>query len=163
MLTRDDFNDQAWSHLERCIALAQEALDAGDAPFGSVLVGTDGEILKEDRNRVNTVNKTYHPEIELARWAASNLSKEQRRNTIMYTSGEHCPMCSAAHGWAELGAVIYIHSTAQLTAWSQAFGHPPSRVNQRPISDIAPQIPTSGPVDGLYQRMYRLHQQAAKG
>lgn len=35
-------------HLKRCIELAQEALDKGDQPFGSVLVSADGEILFED-------------------------------------------------------------------------------------------------------------------
>ena len=38
-------------HLQRCVALAKEALIAGDKPFGSVLVSQDGEVLFEDRNR----------------------------------------------------------------------------------------------------------------
>ena len=62
-------------HLLRCVALAEEALKAGDAPFGSVLVDENGNVLKEDRNRVNSVDRTYHPEIELARWAAKNLTR----------------------------------------------------------------------------------------
>ena len=70
-------------HLLRCVALAEEALAAGDAPFGSVLVDENGNVLKEDRNRVNSVDKTYHPEIELARWAAKILTPEQLRNTRM--------------------------------------------------------------------------------
>ena len=144
-------------YLMRCIELAEEALAAGDAPFGSVLVDSEGAILKEDRNRVNTVDKTYHPEIELARWAAKNLTLEQRRNTTMYTSGEHCPMCSAAHGWAELGKVVYIHSTEQLTKWHKAFGVNGSRVSQLPIQDVAPEVMVEGPVDNLVPIMYELH------
>ena len=144
-------------HLLRCVALAEEALEAGDAPFGSVLVDENGNVLKEDRNRVNSVDKTYHPEIELARWAAKNLTPEQRRNTTMYTSGEHCPMCSAAHGWAELGKVVYIHSTDQLTQWHKEFGLGESRVSQLPIREIAPKVEVEGPVDDLLPRMYELH------
>ena len=34
MLTDEDL-----VHLRRCVELATEAVDAGDAPFGSVLVG----------------------------------------------------------------------------------------------------------------------------
>jgi len=40
-------------HLRRCIELATEALEAGDAPFGSVLAGADGRALTEDRNRTS--------------------------------------------------------------------------------------------------------------
>lgn len=63
-----------WPLTSICIELAEEALNAGDTPFGSVLVDSEGMFLKEDRNRVNTVDKTYHPEIELALWAAKNLT-----------------------------------------------------------------------------------------
>src|SRR5438105_998467 len=38
-------------HLRRCIELAAEAADAGDHPFGSVLVAGDGRVLAEERNR----------------------------------------------------------------------------------------------------------------
>jgi tRNA(Arg) A34 adenosine deaminase TadA len=36
-------------HLHRCVQLAQEALEAGDEPFGSVLVAEDGTALQEDQ------------------------------------------------------------------------------------------------------------------
>jgi len=45
-------NDAELRHLRRCVELATEALEAGDEPFGSVLVGADGAVLAEDRNRV---------------------------------------------------------------------------------------------------------------
>ena len=94
-------------HLQRCIELASEALQAGDAPFGSVLVAGSGEVLKEDRNRINSLEATYHPELALAQWAAANMSEEARRQAVVYTSGEHCAMCSAAHAWAGLGRIVY--------------------------------------------------------
>ena len=37
--------DNEMIHLRRCIELATEALEAGDAPFGSVLVDGDGNVL----------------------------------------------------------------------------------------------------------------------
>ncbi|MGH3237711.1 MAG: hypothetical protein ACRDOH_31530, partial [Streptosporangiaceae bacterium] len=62
-------------HLRRCVELAAEAVDAGDFPFGSVLVAEDGRVLAEDRNRENTMgDATRHPEFELARWAAANMT-----------------------------------------------------------------------------------------
>lgn len=53
-------------HVRRSIELAGEALEAGDEPFGSVLVDGDGQVLCEDRNRANSVDATYHPEIAVA-------------------------------------------------------------------------------------------------
>ena len=35
-------------HLRRCVELAEQALDSGDEPFGSVLVTGDGTVLAED-------------------------------------------------------------------------------------------------------------------
>lgn len=34
-------------HLRRCVELATEGLDAGDEPFGSVLVAADGTVLAD--------------------------------------------------------------------------------------------------------------------
>ncbi|MEC9304545.1 MAG: nucleoside deaminase, partial [Pseudomonadota bacterium] len=41
-----------YRYLQRAVVLAEEALDAGDEPFGSVLVSAQGEILAEGRNRI---------------------------------------------------------------------------------------------------------------
>ena len=55
-------------HLRRCVELAAQAVDAGDFPFGSVLVAADGLVLAEDHNReVSTGDATRHPEFEPAR------------------------------------------------------------------------------------------------
>ena len=64
--------DSDIGHLRRCVELAREGLEAGDEPFGSVLVGGDGRVLGEDRNRVAGGDHTRHPEFALARWAAEN-------------------------------------------------------------------------------------------
>ena len=110
-------SDTDHTHLRRCVELAREALDAGDEPFGSVLVGPDGRVRHEDRNRIAGGDATRHPEFALARWAAAELSPADRAASTVYTSGEHCPMCSAAHAWVGLGPIVYASSAAQLTAW----------------------------------------------
>ncbi|NRQ39622.1 nucleoside deaminase, partial [Nonomuraea sp. NN258] len=84
-------------HLRRCVELAAEALDKGDEPFGSVLVSGDGRVLAEDHNRVAGGDRTQHPEFALARWSAEHLAPRERAAATVYTSGEHCPMCAAAH------------------------------------------------------------------
>ena len=77
-------------HLRRCVALARAALEAGDAPFGSVLVDGAGRVRHEDRNRTATLgDATRHPEFELARWATQHMTAADRQAATMYTSGEH--------------------------------------------------------------------------
>ncbi|NMB21395.1 MAG: nucleoside deaminase, partial [Firmicutes bacterium] len=93
-------------HLKRCIELARTALAKGDQPFGSVLVSESGEVLFEDHNHVATGDHTQHPEFAIARWAAANMTPAERRQATVYTSGEHCPMCAAAHGWVGLGRIV---------------------------------------------------------
>lgn len=144
-------------HLERCIELAQEALEAGDAPFGSVLIGADGQTLREARNRVVTGDPTQHPEFELARWAAQNLTPDARQGATVYTSGEHCAMCSAAHAWAGLSRIVYASSAAQLTRWLAEFGADPMPIAPLGIRDVAPGIAVEGPVEGLDLRIRELH------
>jgi len=45
-------------------------LEAGDEPFGSILVAANGEVFAEDRNYVSGGDHKQHPEFALARWAA---------------------------------------------------------------------------------------------
>jgi tRNA(Arg) A34 adenosine deaminase TadA len=60
-------DDVELQHLRRCLELATEALEAGDEPFGSVLVAEDGTVLAEDHNRVASGDRTRHPEFGLAK------------------------------------------------------------------------------------------------
>lgn len=135
--------------LRRCVELAEEALSAGDEPFGSVLVAADGTVLAEDRNRVGSGDHTRHPEIELARWAATHMSPEERAAATVFTSGEHCPMCAAAHGWVGLGRIVYVASSAQLASWLAELGVPRGPVRALPIREVVPGIEVVGPVAEL--------------
>ncbi|MGZ9886351.1 nucleoside deaminase [Rhodococcus ruber] len=150
-------DESEMTHLRRCVELAREALDAGDEPFGSVLVAADGTRLAEDRNRVAGGDRTRHPEFELARWAAAHMSEAARAGATMYTSGEHCPMCAAAHGWVGLGRVVYVASSAQLAGWLEEMGVPPAPVRSLPIREVAPAVTVEGPVPELVDEVRALH------
>ncbi|KAJ5495731.1 hypothetical protein N7539_000847 [Penicillium diatomitis] len=126
------------AYLERCIELAHESLQAGDHPFGSILVNSTGQILKEERNRVCTANDiTYHPERVLAVWAQQNMTPEDRAAATVYTSHEHCPMCSAAHAFAGIGRIVFASSSKQLDGWRTELGLPGSPVTALPIELVA--------------------------
>lgn len=145
------------AHLTRCVDLAEEAVDAGDEPFGSLLVSEAGEVLFEDRNRVGGGDGTRHPELALAQWAGANLPLEQRAGTTAYTSGEHCAMCSAAHGWAGLGRIVVATTGEQLGQWQRELGAGPSPVAPLPVSAVLPGAVVDGPAPELAERVRALH------
>ena len=141
-----------------CIDLAEEALRAGDKPFGSILVNKAGNVLAQARNKINTLNALAHPEFELAAWALDNLTKEQRQECTLYTSGEHFPMCAGAHGMAGIGTVVYAASSHQLNEWLQEFDIAPPLINLIPIEDVVKNIIVRGPAEGeLLERIKKLH------
>jgi tRNA(Arg) A34 adenosine deaminase TadA len=152
------------THLRRCVELASEAVADGDFPFGSVLVAADGQVLAEDRNRENSMgDPTRHPEFELARWAAVNMTAGDRAAATVFTSGEHCAMCSAAHAWVGLGRIVYVSSTAQLTRWLAELGVTGSPVRALAINEVAPGVLVKGPVPGLDEQVHDLHRRFRQG
>ncbi|MDN3261382.1 nucleoside deaminase [Streptomyces sp. CSDS2] len=155
--------DDELRYLRRCVELAEEALDAGDEPFGSVLVAGDGTVLAEDRNRVAGGDRTRHPEFELARWSAARLTPGERAAATVYTSGEHCPMCAAAHAWVGLGRIVYIVSSVQLSGILAELGVPEPPVRTLPVRDIAPGVAVAGPVPELLDEVRELHRRFHSG
>lgn len=153
-------NDQAF--LRRCVVLAEQALEAGDEPFGSILVDGEGQSVAERRNSVGSGDATRHPEFALARWAAEHMTPAQRARSTVYTSGEHCPMCAAAHAWVGLGPIVYASSMRQLLSWFADWGVAGPPVAGLSIEQVAPNVPVSGPDEALsleieaLQRRYHL-------
>lgn len=152
-------NDIDLKYLKRCVELAKEALEAGDEPFGSVLVSADGDVLAEDHNHVAGGDHTQHPEFALARWAANHMTPEERAKATVYTSGEHCPMCAAAHGWVGLGRIVYACSSKQLAEWLEEMGVAAPRVRNLPIQEVIRDTAIDGPVPELAQEVRELHRQ----
>lgn len=148
--------------LRRCMDLAEEALESGDEPFGSVLVDAQGNIRREDRNRIASGDATRHPEFALARWAAENMTPQERAGASVYTSGEHCPMCAAAHAWVGLGRIVYAASSAQLAGWLKELGAPPPPVATLPVQTVAPHVTVDGPSPELAETVRELHRRYRK-
>jgi tRNA(Arg) A34 adenosine deaminase TadA len=154
-LTDDDLE-----HLRRCVDMARQALDAGDEPFGSLLVTAAGEVVFADHNHVSGGDATRHPELAIALWAVAHLDPAARAAATVYTSGEHCPMCAAAHAWVGLGRIVYAASSAQLSGWLQEWGAPPPPVAPLPIAAVAPGVPAEGPAPHFESEMKTLYERA---
>ncbi|QZP37635.1 nucleoside deaminase [Halobaculum magnesiiphilum] len=137
-------------HVREAIELARGAAERGDDPYGSVLVrATTDEITMTERNAVNTENDVRrHPELTLAHRAAREFSPAQRRDLVMYTSTEPCPMCAGGIAHVGLGAVV--HSTSAERG-AELYGAdsclPSAEVYERLGSDVlaaGPVLPDEG-------------------
>ncbi|MFF7635873.1 nucleoside deaminase [Kitasatospora sp. NPDC008050] len=112
--------------LRHAIALAAKARAAGNPPFGSLLAGPDGTVLAEEYNTTLTDDDiTAHPELKLARWAASRLDPATAAQTTMYTSCQPCGMCEPVIQRAGLRRVVFALSNEQLLDIRPGSGQPP--------------------------------------
>lgn len=157
MATSTSITETDRTFLAQCVDYAREALEAGDEPFGSLLVDEQGQVRFADRNRVAEGDHTRHPEFAIARWAAENLNPSERAAATVYTSGEHCPMCSAAHAWVGLGRIVYASSSRQLMDWHGEWGVEPGPVKPLPINEVAPGLEVAGPDEELSNQIKALH------
>jgi tRNA(Arg) A34 adenosine deaminase TadA len=133
-------------HLRRAIALAAQARAGGNPPFGSLLVGPDGSVLAEERNSTLTdADITAHPELKLARWAATSLDAATAAKTTMYTSCEPCGMCAGALARSGLGRVVFALSSDQLDGLKTTGGFPAVPTDGPHLYDEA-----KLPVEGYY-------------
>jgi tRNA(Arg) A34 adenosine deaminase TadA len=132
--------------LRRAIELATAGRAAGDAPFGSLLVGPDGDVLAEDHNTVLSDNDiSAHPELKLARWAAIELDPSTAAATTMYTSCQPCGMCTGAIERSGLGRVVFALSNEQFAVLKPSGGFPSVPQEGPALYDEA-----RVPIDGYY-------------
>jgi len=94
-------------HLREAIAAAREARDAGNHPFGAVLVTAAGRTFRGLNTVVTDSDPTGHAETNLVRLAARELSRDELRSSTLYTSTEPCAMCAGAIYWAGIGRMVY--------------------------------------------------------
>ena len=85
------------------------------------------------------------------------MSPEEGLQAIVYTSGEHCPMCAAAHCWVGLGRIVYASSSKQLNTWPSKLGAASSRVRSLPIEDVIADTQVDGSDEELSAQVHQLH------
>jgi len=94
--------------LRRAFAVARRAREHGMHPFGAILVGPDGDVLREQENGyMPDRDMTAHAERLLAGAASRKYRPTQLVHCTIYTSAEPCAMCAGAIYWAGIGRVVY--------------------------------------------------------
>jgi tRNA(adenine34) deaminase len=84
---------------------AREAAQAGDHPFGALIISGQGTII--ERNRVvSTPDPTAHSEVMALRTAALEWGLPSLAGSTLVTSFEPCPMCCGAILEAGVGRMV---------------------------------------------------------
>lgn len=106
-------------YIRKCVEVSRQARSAGNTPFGSLLVGPDGEVLMEQGNIEITAHVcTGHAETSLMQRASHAYPKDFLWRCTLYSTAEPCAMCSGAIYWGNVGRVVYgisEHRLAELT------------------------------------------------
>jgi tRNA(Arg) A34 adenosine deaminase TadA len=96
------------TYLIAAFEVAQHARQAGNHPFGAVLVDEQGKILIVAENTVLTTHDiTAHAELNLVRKASIQFDSTYLAKCSLYASTEPCPMCAGAIFWANIRKVIF--------------------------------------------------------
>lgn len=94
--------------MRRCLALAQEAADAGEAPVGAVVVQQGREIAAARNEREAACDVSAHAEILALRRAGAALGRwALPPGCTLYVTLEPCPMCAGAILMARVGRLVY--------------------------------------------------------
>lgn len=94
-------------YMQRALALAEQAADAGEVPVGAVLV-RDGEVLAEGVNgQISRCDPTAHAEIDALRKAASHVANYRLPGSTLYVTLEPCSMCCGALVHARVERLVF--------------------------------------------------------
>ena len=102
--------------MEHALRLAEEAGASGEIPVGAIVLGVDGAVLGEGRNRrEETHDPSAHAEVVAMRQAASAIGSWNLEGCTLVVTLEPCVMCA--------GAVVQAHvSRLVFGAWDEKAG-----------------------------------------
>jgi tRNA(adenine34) deaminase len=96
--------------MQRALAAARAAADAGEVPIGAVIV-KDGVVIAEAHNSPRTDHDpTAHAEITAIRRAAQVLGDERLTDCELWVTLEPCAMCAGAIAHARIARLYYAAS-----------------------------------------------------
>ncbi len=155
---RDDREADA-AHMRRDIAVARDALAAGNMPYGAVLVVDGRAVFAAGNEQRSTGDCTAHAETVLVRRARERLGAAITQGATVYASGEPCAMCCGALFWAGVRRVVYAASQAEM---ARVLGGDLLPVDARSVfAGSAPPVQVDGPL--LEAESVAVLEQAARG
>jgi tRNA(Arg) A34 adenosine deaminase TadA len=93
--------------MRRAEALRDEALRAGDQPFGAVILREELIVGSAPSRVVTAVDPTAHAEMEALRDAARRLHTRDLSGCVLVSTSRPCGMCEEAAGRAGISRMVY--------------------------------------------------------
>jgi tRNA(Arg) A34 adenosine deaminase TadA len=93
--------------MRRAEALRDEAVRAGDQPYGAVVLRGEGVVGASPSRVVTNTDPTAHAEMEAIRDAARRLRTRDLSGCVLVSTSRACRMCEAAAGWAGISRMVY--------------------------------------------------------
>lgn len=93
--------------MERCLALAMQAADAGEYPYAAV-ISRAGQVVCESINSVkHDRDVTHHAELLAISKAFRTLGRVSLEDCTIYANAEPCAYCCYAMRESRIGRVVY--------------------------------------------------------
>jgi tRNA(adenine34) deaminase len=93
--------------MRRAQALRDEAVRAGDQPYGAVVLRGEAIVGASPSRVVTAGDPTAHAEMEAIRDAARRLGTRDLSDCVLVSTSRPCRMCEAAAGWARIPRMVY--------------------------------------------------------
>lgn len=93
--------------MRRAQALRDQAVRAGDQPFGAVVLRGDAVVGEAPSRVVTATDPTAHAEMEALRDAARRLKTRDLSGCVLVSTSRPCRMCEAAAGWAGISRMVH--------------------------------------------------------
>lgn len=95
-------------YMQKALALAEKAAQAGEIPVGAIVVDNNGEIISEAYNEREALQSpTAHAEVLAIERAAKALKNRRLSDCTLYVTLEPCPMCAGAVINAQIKRLVY--------------------------------------------------------
>jgi tRNA(Arg) A34 adenosine deaminase TadA len=93
--------------MRRAEALRDEAVRAGDQPYGAVVLRGEVVVGASPSRVLTHADPTAHAEMEAIRDAARRLRSRDLLSCVLVSTSRACRMCEAAAGWAGISRMVY--------------------------------------------------------
>lgn len=95
--------------LRRTFAVAEQAKQSGNTPFGALVADAGGNVIVERGNHQAPPegDPTQHAEVLATAAAWHVLGSDGMNQATLYTSAEPCVMCTGAAYWTGIGRIVY--------------------------------------------------------
>lgn len=139
-------NDEAFLRL--AIDLAKQGRQAGEYPFGAVLVYENNIVHQAYDRSIEMCDPTAHVELQVIREYCQSSQKMSLDGYVLYCSTEPCVMCAGAIHWSNLSKVVFSVSQTMLQQLSKGKSKPSAtaliNIGNKTIKVVGPLLPEEG-------------------